>query len=135
LCKNIKIVHIRELIYEIYFGSACGYIIFVRIFVRQKYKTELYFGFVATKMEQLIKLGKQVANRREQLRLTQLDIAAIASISDATVRFIEKGKPGVSIANWLKVAGIVGLDLSLTTKKMSDEMRRNKTIDANPKDD
>ncbi len=86
-------------------------------------------------MEQLIKLGKQIANRREQLRLTQLDIAAIASISDATVRFIEKGKPGVSIANWLKVAGIVGLDLSLTTKKMSDEMRRNKTIDANPKDD
>jgi hypothetical protein len=41
----------------------------------------------------------------------------------------------VSIANWLKVAGIVGLDLSLTTKKMSDEMRRNKNIDANPKVD
>ncbi len=68
-------------------------------------------------MEQLIKLGKQIANRREQLRQTQLDIAAIAGISDATVRFIEKGRPGVSIANWVKVADIVGLDLSLTTKK------------------
>ena len=86
-------------------------------------------------MEQLIKLGKQIANRREQLRLTQLDIAAIAGISDATVRFIEKGRPGVSIANWVKVADIVGLDLSLTTKKMSDEMRKNKNIDINPNDD
>ncbi len=86
-------------------------------------------------MEQLIKLGKQVANRREQLRLTQLDIATIAGISDATVRFIEKGKPGVSITNWVKVAGIVGLDLSLTTKKMSDEMRRNNSKEATPNDD
>ncbi len=86
-------------------------------------------------MEQLIKLGKQIANRREQLRQTQLDIAAIAGISDATVRFIEKGRPGVSIANWVKVADIVGLDLSLTTKKMSDEMRKNKNIDINPNDD
>jgi transcriptional regulator with XRE-family HTH domain len=86
-------------------------------------------------MEQLIRLGRQITNRREQLRLTQLDIAAIAGISDATVRYIEKGRPGVSIANWVKVAGIVGLDLSLTTKKMSDEMRRNKNVDANPKDE
>jgi DNA-binding XRE family transcriptional regulator len=124
-----------RLIYEVYFGSACGNVVFVCIFVLQKLKTEIYFGLVATKMEQLIKLGKQIANRREQLRLTQLDIAAIAGISDTTVRFIEKGKPGVSIANWVKVAGIVGLDLNLTTKKMSDEMRRNKNIDANPKDD
>lgn len=86
-------------------------------------------------MEQLIKLGKQITNRREQLRLTQLAIASIAGISDTTVRFIEKGKAGVSIANWVKVAGIVGLDLSLTTKKMSDEMRRNKNIDSEPKDE
>jgi HTH-type transcriptional regulator / antitoxin HipB len=74
-------------------------------------------------MEHLINLGKQITARREQLKLTQLDLAAIAGISDATVRFIEKGKPGVSIANWIKVANIVGLDFSLTTKKMSDERR------------
>jgi transcriptional regulator with XRE-family HTH domain len=78
-------------------------------------------------MEQLIKLGKQITSRREQLRLTQLDIAAIAGISEPTVRYIEKGRPGVSIANWVKVATIVGLDLALTTKKMSDERRGSNT--------
>jgi transcriptional regulator with XRE-family HTH domain len=78
-------------------------------------------------MEQIIKLGKQITNRREQLKLTQLDLATIAGISDATVRFIEKGRPGVSIANWVKVANIVGLDLTLTTKKMSDEKRSSNT--------
>ena len=85
--------------------------------------SEVYFGFTNNEMEQLIQLGKQITSRREQLKLTQLDIATITSLSDATIRFIEKGKPGVSIASWVKVAGIVGLDLSLTTKKMSDERR------------
>ncbi len=84
-------------------------------------------------MENLIKLGKQIESRRVQLKLTQLDIAAIVGISDNTVRFIEKGRPGVSISNWIKVAGIVGFDLSLTTKKMSDEMRRSKTIEGDTK--
>jgi transcriptional regulator with XRE-family HTH domain len=78
-------------------------------------------------MEHLINLGKQITVRREQLKLTQLDLAAIAGISDATVRFIEKGRTGVSIANWIKVANIVGLDFSLTTKKMSDEKRSSDT--------
>jgi DNA-binding XRE family transcriptional regulator len=92
-----------------------------------KFKTELYFGFNYKEMEQITKLGKLITSRREQLRLTQLDLATIAGISDATVRFIEKGRPGVSIANWVKVANIVGLDFSLTTKKMSDERRGSDT--------
>lgn len=75
-------------------------------------------------MEELIKLGQQITKRREQLKLTQLDIAGIAGLSDATIRCIEKGKPGVSIANWIKVSNIVGLDLILNNKKMSDEARK-----------
>jgi transcriptional regulator with XRE-family HTH domain len=84
-------------------------------------------------MDKLIKLGKQITGRREQLKLTQLDIAAIAGISEPTVRYIEKGRPGVSIANWLKIADIVGLDLTLTTKKMSDETKVNKRDESNEK--
>ncbi|MEZ5045638.1 MAG: helix-turn-helix domain-containing protein [Chitinophagaceae bacterium] len=73
----------------------------------------------------LIKLGQQINKRREQLKLSQLDLAEITNLSDATVRAIEKGKPTVAIGNWVKVADVLGLDLTLQTKKMSDETRKS----------
>ncbi|MEQ1553212.1 MAG: helix-turn-helix domain-containing protein [Ferruginibacter sp.] len=76
-------------------------------------------------MVELSKLGAQIMARREQLRLTQQDVATIVGLSDATIRFIEKGKTGVSINNWLKVVHTVGLDINLTTKKMSNEARKS----------
>ena len=75
-------------------------------------------------MEYLQKLGEQITQKREQLNLTQIDLASIAKLSDATIRFIEKGKPGVSISNWMKVAAILGMEISLQNKKMSDETRQ-----------
>ena len=76
-------------------------------------------------MEQLIKVGQQINKRREQLKLTQLDLAEITNLSDATIRSIEKGKPTVAIGNWVKVADILGMDIVLQTKKMSDETRKS----------
>jgi transcriptional regulator with XRE-family HTH domain len=72
-------------------------------------------------MNILLKLGEQVTKRREFLKLTQQDVAAVTGLSDATVRFIEKGRPGVAIANWIKVADMLGLELQLLNKKMSTE--------------
>jgi DNA-binding XRE family transcriptional regulator len=71
-------------------------------------------------MDILIKLGLQITKRREVLKLTQQDVAAATGISDTTVRFIEKGKPGVAIANWIKVADMLGLKIQVLNKKMSD---------------
>ena len=76
-------------------------------------------------MEQLIKVGQQINKRREQLKLTQLDLAEITNLSDATIRSIEKGKTTVAIGNWVKVADILGMDIVLQTKKMSDETRKS----------
>lgn len=76
-------------------------------------------------MEQLIKLGLQINKRREHLKLSQLDLAEITNLSDATIRSIEKGKPTVAIGNWVKVADVLGIDLVLQTKKMSDETRKS----------
>ena len=76
-------------------------------------------------MEQLQKLGAQINIRRTILGLTQIDLATLAAVSDATIRYIEKGKPGVAIGHWIKVADIVGLDLILATKKMSDATRKS----------
>jgi transcriptional regulator with XRE-family HTH domain len=72
-------------------------------------------------MENLAKLGVQITKRREFLKLTQLDVAEATGLSDATIRFIEKGRPGVAIANWIKVADVLGLELQVLNKKMSNE--------------
>mgnify|MGYP001313227957 CR=1 FL=1 len=76
-------------------------------------------------MEQLIKLGQQINKRREQLRLTQWDMAEITQLSDATIRAIEKGKPTVAMGNWIKVADVLGLEVVLQAKRMSDETRKS----------
>ena len=76
-------------------------------------------------MVQLIKFGQQINKRREQLKLSQLDLAEITNLSDATIRSIEKGKPTVAIGNWVKVADILGMDIVLQTKKMSNETRKS----------
>ena len=76
-------------------------------------------------MEQLTKLGQQIDKRREQLKLSQWDLAEITQLSDATIRSIEKGRPTVAIGNWVKVADVLGMDVVLQTKKMSDETRKS----------
>ncbi|HMT96411.1 MAG TPA: helix-turn-helix transcriptional regulator [Ferruginibacter sp.] len=72
-------------------------------------------------MEHLKKLGEQITKRRELLSLTQKDVATAVNLSDATIRFIERGRPGVSIANWIKVADLLGLEIQVLNKKMSAE--------------
>lgn len=71
-------------------------------------------------MDHLINLGHRLAGRRNQLLYTQADLAAISGLSIVTIRAIERGKQGVSIANWVKVAEILGFELILTTKRMND---------------
>lgn len=72
-------------------------------------------------MEHLKKLGEQITKRRELLSLSQKDVATAVNLSDATIRFIERGRPGVSIANWIKVADLLGLEIQVLNKKMSAE--------------
>ncbi|QES90291.1 helix-turn-helix domain-containing protein [Rhizosphaericola mali] len=69
----------------------------------------------------LIYLGSRIVKRREQLKYTQKDMAELTGLSNKTIQAIEKGKSGVSISNWILVAGILGLELSLQGKRMSDE--------------
>jgi DNA-binding XRE family transcriptional regulator len=79
-------------------------------------------------MEKILKLGKLIEEKRIEQNLTQKDLASIAQISDTTLRMIEKGKPTVAIGNWVKVADILGMDITLIIKKMSDESRVQKPL-------
>ncbi len=75
-----------------------------------------------SKQEQM---GKFVSIRRNQLGLTQSDLAAVVGISEKTVRAIEQGKDTIVFKNWLLVANAVGLAFELGPKKMSDETRKS----------
>ena len=73
-------------------------------------------------MEEILKkIGVKLVQRREQLGLTQKDVASITGLSDTTIRYLEKGKPGVALGNLAKVADFLGLELLLLNKKMSNE--------------
>ncbi len=72
-------------------------------------------------MKKLTELGALISRSRESSRLTQKDLALLAGISDATLRAIEWGKPGVAIQNWVKIADVLGFELQLTVKNRSDE--------------
>mgnify|MGYP002376738953 CR=1 FL=1 len=75
-------------------------------------------------METIKQLGAYVEKRRNQLRMTQKGLCNLAGISDATLRGIEQGKPGVAIKNWAAVADVLGLELKFSVKRMSDETRK-----------
>lgn len=76
-------------------------------------------------MDEIATFGKLIVQRREHLRLSQMDIAELTGISDRTIRAIEKGKTSVALKNWIMVAESVGLQLQLGLKNKSDDTRKS----------
>jgi transcriptional regulator with XRE-family HTH domain len=62
-------------------------------------------------------IGKRIKERRDTLGITQPDLAEMADISINTLYKIEtgQGNPTVKVLN--KIAGILGMELTLTVKK------------------
>jgi transcriptional regulator with XRE-family HTH domain len=73
----------------------------------------------------LIQWGSLLATKREQLKITQKELAELTQLSDLTIRNIERGKGGVAFANWIKVSDQLGYDFNLSLKKISDESRKS----------
>ena len=70
-------------------------------------------------------ISHKLKERREFLAYTQADVAELTGISERTIRSIEKGNGGTSILNWLKILDILGLEMKIVSKPMSDETRRS----------
>jgi y4mF family transcriptional regulator len=58
--------------------------------------------------------GRAVRARRKGLGLTQDDVAAVVGVNRRVVGELERGKPTVQLDIALRVAQVVGLDVSLT---------------------
>lgn len=56
-------------------------------------------------------IGAFVRAKRKELRLTQLEVAELADVSDRFLRDLEHGKPSAEISKVIDVLAVVGFDL------------------------
>lgn len=56
-------------------------------------------------------LGAFVRQQRKDRRLTQIDVAELAEVSDRFLRELEHGKPTVEIGKVIDVLAVLGYDL------------------------
>jgi HTH-type transcriptional regulator/antitoxin HipB len=68
------------------------------------------------KLQTPAQLGKTVRDRRKSLRLTQGELAAVASVTPRLLGEIERGKPTAQLAGVLRVLAALGLDLYARTR-------------------
>ena len=58
-------------------------------------------------------IGKYVIERRDMLRISQLDLAELSGVSVHTLSNLETGKGNVTLNTLLKVTGILGLKVKV----------------------
>ena len=63
-------------------------------------------------------LGKHLKERRNQLGITQLDLADLAGISANTLYKIERGQANPTLHVLVKLADVLGMELKLEVKKI-----------------
>ena len=56
-------------------------------------------------------LGSFVRTQRKERRLTQLEVAELADVSDRFLRELEHGKPTAEIGKVIEVLAVLGYDL------------------------
>jgi transcriptional regulator with XRE-family HTH domain len=89
-------------------------------------------------MLDLISLGRQIAERRKTLKLTQIELSRQARISRATLDALENGRVGeVGFSKVARLLAVLGLELTLqvassqrpTLEELMQEDRNDKTLD------
>ncbi|QDH81451.1 helix-turn-helix transcriptional regulator [Echinicola soli] len=66
-------------------------------------------------------IGNSIRERRKMLGITQSDLAEMAQISINTLYKIERGEANPSIRVLNKIANILGLEISINVKKLTDQ--------------
>ncbi|UCS93867.1 helix-turn-helix domain-containing protein [Echinicola marina] len=65
-------------------------------------------------------IGNSIRERRKMLDITQPDLAEMAQISINTLYKIERGEANPSVRVLNKIANILGLEISIAVKKVTD---------------
>lgn len=64
-------------------------------------------------------IGKQIKERRDSLRITQVDLAEMAEISPNTLYKIERGQTNPSLDVLLKITNVLGFEIKLMIKEIN----------------
>lgn len=70
-------------------------------------------------------LGEKIKERREFLQYSQKDLAELTQISERTIRIIEQGSGSSKIKYWLKILEVLGLEITIQYKPISNETRES----------
>lgn len=62
-------------------------------------------------------IGAFVRAKRKELRLTQLEVAELAKVSDRFLRELEHGKPSAEIGKVIDVLAVLGFDLEPVVRR------------------
>lgn len=65
----------------------------------------------------LVEVGDRIKQRRKFLKISQQDLAEMASISDRTLRAIEQGKANPEIETLSQLCEVLGLQISIDLKQ------------------
>lgn len=61
-------------------------------------------------------LGRQVLERRKQLRVGQEELANLSGVSARSIYALEHGKQTIRVDTLIAIAGTLGLELKLETR-------------------
>ena len=61
--------------------------------------------------------GNVLTTRRKELKLSQAEVADLANISEKTLRQLEHGSGSAHLSSLLSVAGVLGLEITLTNRR------------------
>mgnify|MGYP000673988365 CR=1 FL=1 len=64
-------------------------------------------------------IGKQIKERRNNLRVTQADLAVLAGVSPNTLYKIERGQANPSVRILFKILDVLGLQIDLKVKDIN----------------
>lgn len=62
--------------------------------------------------------GEHIKSRRKELRITQPHLAELANVSTNTLYKLEKGQGNPSLEVLMKLAEVLGMELTLGVKKI-----------------
>ena len=65
----------------------------------------------------VMQIGETIKNRRKELRITQPHLAELAKVSTNTLYKIERGQSNPSLDVLIKLAEVLGMELTLEVKK------------------
>jgi transcriptional regulator with XRE-family HTH domain len=65
-------------------------------------------------MPQVASIGRELAQRRVQLGLTQQTLADLSGVSRSSIQAIERGSGAIKLSSMVEIAGTLGLRVVLT---------------------